>query len=475
MELNIIYLNDVHGYLLPHNELFYNNKGEFIETVGGYARISTLVKQIRRNNNPTLFFDGGDTFHGTLPLVDSKGEAMIPILNELSFNAMVGHWDFAYGPQQLNHLLTKLSFPMLGINVYNEDGSLFLQPFITLQIENIKIGVIGICSNIIDKTMPAEFSEGLEISDGLTELPEYIKQLKEDKVDIIILLSHNGFPQDMHMLQKVDGVDVCLSAHTHNRLYQPIMVNKTIVIQCGCHGSFLGHLKINIEDKQITGHHYDLIKVAQHIFPDAEMEKIIDSILQPYETIRKNVIGSTAFTLHRYDTMNSSMDNLLLHAVMYVSDTEISFSNGWRYGAPLGSGNITEEDLFNIIPMNPPVSTVDLTGQEIIDMLEENLERTFSTEPMKQMGGYVKRCAGLRINLRIENPVGHRIQEIYFGENHLNPKEIFKVSFVTSQGVPQKIGKNRKEMDIKAVEAMKEFLKVHPKFDVKDENIFSLV
>lgn len=475
MELDILYLNDVHGYLEPHNELFYNNKGEFTETVGGYSRISTLVKQIRENNNPTLLFDGGDTFHGTLPIVKSKGEAMIPVLNKLSFNAMVGHWDFAYGPQQLKHLLSKLSYPMLGINVYNEDGSLFLEPFITIQIENLKIGVIGICSNIIEKTMPAQFSEGLKITDGIAELPAYIKQLKDDQVDVIILLSHNGFPQDMHMLQKVDGIDICLSAHTHNRLYESVLVNKAIVIQCGCHGSFLGHLKINIEDKRITGHEYQLLKVEQHISPDKDMKKIIDAILQPYQTIKKNVIGSTEITLHRYDTMNSSMDNLLLNAVMYVSGTEISFSNGWRYGAPIGSGTITEEDLYNIVPMNPPVSTVDLTGQEIIVMLEENLERTFSTEPMKLMGGYVKRCGGLRINLRIENPVGHRIQEIYFGEKHLNPKEIFKVSFVTSQGVPKNIGKNRKEMDIKAVEAMTEFLKAHPKFDVNDDNLFALV
>lgn len=475
MELDIIYLNDVHGYLVQHDELFYNNKGEFTETVGGYSRISTLVKQIRQNNNSTLLFDGGDTFHGTKPLVDSKGEAIIPVLNKLAFNAMVGHWDFAYGPQQLKHLLSKLSYPMLGINVYNEDGSLFVQPFITLQIESLRIGVIGICSNIIDKTMPAQFSEGLKITDGIAELPSYVEQLKSDKVDIIILLSHNGFPQDMHMLQEVDGIDICLSAHTHNRLYKPELVNKAIVIQCGCHGSFLGHLKINIEDKRIAGHQYDLIKVAQHISNDAEMEELIDTIWQPYQTIKQNVIGSTEITLHRYDTLNSSLDNLLLKAIMFVTGTDIAFSNGWRYGAPIRSGSITEEDLFNIIPVNPPVSTVDLSGQEIIDMLEENLERTFSKEPMKQMGGYVKRCGGLRINFRIENPVGHRIQEIYFGGKHLNPNEIYKVSFVTSQGVPEKFGKNRKKMDMNAVEAMKELLKVHPKFYVNEDNLFTLV
>lgn len=475
MEFNILYLNDVHGYLEPHPELFYKNSGEYIEIVGGYARIATLIQQLRRDNTHALLFDGGDTFHGTLPVVSTKGESLIPVLNKLSFNAMVGHWDFAYGPQQLQNILSQLNYPMLGINVYNEDDSLFLQPYLVIEVESLKIGIIGICSNIIDKTMPARFSQGLKITSGMDELPAYIKQLKDDQVDIIVLMSHNGFPQDMHLLQNISGVDICLSAHTHNRLYKPEIVNNTILIQCGCHGSFLGHLKLNIADRRIVGHSYELLKVSQEISPDAEMAGIIDNILLAYKDVKMKVVGNTQKTLHRYDTINSSMDNLLLNAVMHVSDTKISFSNGWRYGSPIGTGEITEDDLYNIIPMNPPVSTVDLTGQEIIDMLEENLERTFSSEPMDQMGGYVKRCGGLRVNLRIENPKGHRIQEIYFEDEHLQPNKIYTVSFVTSQGVPQNIGKNRKELDIKAVDAMKQFLKDTPEFVVDDDSLFALV
>lgn len=475
MEVNILYINDVHGYLEPHSELFYNEQEEFTEVVGGYARIATLVKQIRSDNTPTLFFDGGDTFHGTYPVVKSKGEALIPLLNKLGIDAMVGHWDFGYGPKQLKHLLSELNFPMLGINIYNDDGTLFLPPTKIIKIDKFKIGVIGICSDIIDKTMPAHFSEGLKITNGLEELPQYIKQLKKEEVDTIILLSHNGFPQDMHMLQNIDGIDICLSAHTHNRLYKSIKVNDALLIQCGCHGSFVGHLKIKIKNRSIVEHQYELIKVDQSISPDNEMDEIINDIVKPYQALKNNIISSTEINLHRYNTMNSSMDNLLLNAIKYCSGTDISFSNGWRYGAPIGIGNITENDLFNIIPMNPPISTIELTGQEIIDMLEENLERTFSSDPMKQMGGYVKRCSGLRINLRVENPKGNRIQEIYFGENHIQLSKSYFVSFVTSQGVPKNIGKERKELNINAVEAMMKFLKAHPRYSNNIQNSFNLV
>ncbi|OGD15682.1 hypothetical protein A2V47_07530 [Candidatus Atribacteria bacterium RBG_19FT_COMBO_35_14] len=40
-------------------------------------------------------------------------------------------------------------------------------------------------------------------------------------------------------------------------------------------------------------------------------------------------------------------------------------------------------DLYNIIPLNPPVSTIELRGEEIKAMLEENLESTLQGVPQK--------------------------------------------------------------------------------------------
>jgi sulfur-oxidizing protein SoxB len=475
MKLDIVYLNDVHGYLESHAELFYDGAHEFIENAGGYARISTLKNSMMQRNSKLLFFDGGDTFHGTLPVVESKGQAIVPLLNKMGFSAMVGHWDFAYGPQQLKHLLSQLNYPMLGINVYNEDGTLFLKPYSIIEIEDLKVAVIGICSDIIDKTMPKKFSEGLTITNGAKELPGYIKAVKAEGADIILLLSHNGFPQDMAMLDTIAGIDVCLSAHTHNRLYETVQVNNTLVIQCGCHGSFLGHLELNIQQKKIVSHDYQLIKVSETIAEDPEIKDIVTEIMMPYQNMKNTVRGKTDTILHRYNTINSLADALLLSAIQFAAQTDVAFSNGWRYGAPVAAGAITDWDLYNLIPMNPPVSTVELTGLEIIKMLEENLERTFSCRPMMQMGGYIKRAIGIKVNMRIENPKGLRIQEIYIGNKPLDKKKYYTTSFVTVQGVPENFGRNRIELPVNAVTAMIDYLQTHPDFDGCDSAIFSLV
>lgn len=73
MKLSIAYLNDVHGYLEPHPEVFFEAEKREIKTAGGYSRIYSLINNIRKQNPNTLAFDGGDTFHGTLPVVKSYG------------------------------------------------------------------------------------------------------------------------------------------------------------------------------------------------------------------------------------------------------------------------------------------------------------------------------------------------------------------------------------------------------------------
>lgn len=475
MNLSIVYVNDVHGYLEPHPELFYKGGTEYIDTAGGYAAVAAIINNIRSVNKNTLVFDGGDTFHGTLPLIQSKGEAILPILNKIGFDGMVAHWDFAYGPEQLKKLAAQLTYPVLGINVYMQDGSLFLPPYIIKEMDGLKIAVIGICCNIIDKTMPKKFSEGLTITDGKKELPQYIKAVKSKGADIVILLSHNGFPQDVSLLSEISGIDVCLSAHTHNRLYEAVNINNTIVIQCGCHGSFVGNLTLDIMQSEIIDFKYELIAVDTSVSQDLEVEKMVQDIMEPFQFLKKEVLGTTTKILHRYNTLDSGMDALLLTALKNTTNTDIAFSNGWRYGTPIAPGLITKWDLYNIIPMNPEVSTVEMSGREIIEMLEENLERTFSADPMSQMGGYIKRCLGIHVKMRIENPNGYRIQQIFYNEEMLEHERIYKVSFVTMQGVPEKYGKNRITLSQKAIEIMELYLKERGSFETTTSNVFCLV
>ncbi|MBV1757020.1 MAG: 5'-nucleotidase C-terminal domain-containing protein [Dethiosulfatibacter sp.] len=217
-------------------------------------------------------------------------------------------------------------------------------------------------------------------------------------------------------------------------------------------------MDLELEGKKIVDYRHRLIEVEASITPDSEVEDIIRQVLEPYKKELSTVVGMTETALNRATTLETTMDNFLLQVLLENTGAQLAFSNGWRYGAPIIPGEITLNDLHNIIPVNPPISTTEINGQELLDMLEENLERTFSCNPYQQMGGYVKRCLGLYVYFKIENPPGHRIQKLFIGNEEVNPERYYTAAFVTSQGVPKKYGRNREDRSERVIEAMQKYL-----------------
>jgi sulfur-oxidizing protein SoxB len=476
MELTLFQLNDVHGYLNLHQELFYGPTGPEYRRCGGYARIASLLGALRQSYPESLLFDGGDTFHGTRPVVATQGDILPDILNKLGITAMTAHWDFAYGPAHLKELASRLNYSLLAANVfYLDTGELAYAPTQLFDVAGLRVGVVGLACPIVDKTMPAHFSTGLRFTDGVAELPGHVQRLRiEERAEVVILLSHCGFPQDVALLEGCPGIDVCLSSHTHNRLYKPFVAGGALVIQSGAHGSFLGRLTLTIEEGRVTGHAHELHEISEGIVPDAALQARIDAALVPFATLRE-VVGVTATGLHRGTSMGCPADDFLLASLRALVPADLYFSNGWRYGAPVPPGPVLLNDLYDLVPMDPEIETVELTGAELREMLEKNLEGTYSQEPLHQMGGYVKRALGLKAYFKAENPKGSRLQTVFIRDQPLDPERTYTAAYITSQGVPHQLGRNRRKTGQHAVAAMRAFLKQHRPLVVHPHDTFVVV
>ncbi len=467
--ITILQINDTHGYLEPHRELFWEGNRAVYRTTGGYARILTIFNQVRKEcDGAVIALDNGDTLHGTFPAVNSQGEALIEPLNVLGLDAWTAHWDFAYGAKRLSELAKRLNHPLLALNCFHQEtGVLAYKPFTVIERSGMRVGVIGIAATIIDKTMPKHFSHGLRFTLGNEELPGQIRVLRErEKVDLVVVLSHLGFPQDFKLATEVPGIDVLLSGHTHNRMIEPCKVNNTTIMQSGCHGSFVGRLDVEMSSEGARVRH-QLIEVDESFTEDSEMVRVVERAIAPHRKMLSEIVGHTSTALNRNTLLEATMDNLLLQAIADAAGTTIAFSNGWRYGAPIPPGPVTVNDLWNIIPSNPPVSVVDLFGGEMMSMIEENLEHTFAVDPYHQMGGYLKRCLGINVYVKLENPPGSRVQQLFVDGRPVEPAQVYSVAFVTAQAVPEKYGRNRRELDTHAVDALKNYFARHDEVEAE--------
>jgi 2',3'-cyclic-nucleotide 2'-phosphodiesterase (5'-nucleotidase family) len=143
----------------------------------------------------------------------------------------------------------------------------------------------------------------------------------------------------------VQSIDVCLSGHTYNRLAKPVLQGKTLVIQSGCHGSFLGRLALELEGGQIADYRHQLIKVEANTNPDPAVDDLIRQALAPYQDELSKVVGETATALNRATMLEATMDDFLLQALLESTGAQLAFSNGWRFGALISPGKVTLNDL----------------------------------------------------------------------------------------------------------------------------------
>lgn len=457
--LTLLQLNDLHAYLEPHPEVFWEAGEPLLRQAGGLARIKAYFDDVRREvDHPVVALDCGDTFHGTGPVVETRGEFMPELLNTLGLEGMSAHWDFAYGPDHLRALVDRLEYPLLACNVTDQGGELLFPATRLLERGGLRVGVIGVACPLIGNMGSAWGTQDLRVSQGREEVARLLPELRGQGADVVVVLSHLGFPQDCALAEEVSGIDVILSGHTHTRLEAPACVGSTVLVQAGCHGSFVTRLDLEVSRGGVKVLHHQLKIMSEDLREDAGLARQVAARLQPFRELEAQA-GESRAVLHRATTLSAPADLLLTDAIRQAAGTDIALSNGWRYGAPIPAGPVSRLAAWNLIPHDPPISTAELTGQELLELMEASLEAVFSRDPWQQKGGYVKRLSGLSVYAKVENPRGQRVLHLEVGGKAVEPERTYTAAYLTAQALPEQYGRRHRELPLRAREALERYLR----------------
>lgn len=435
--LTVIQQNDSHAQMEAHWEHLWRNGRAEYHRAGGYARAATIAARIREETNgAAVLVDCGDTIHGTGPAQWTEGAAVVPALNAMGVDVMTpGNWDFGFGPRVLRERAREMDFPLVAGNVDDAaSGEPVFAATEVRQVGGVQVGFVGVTLPSIPDTMPPAFSAGLRFRAAVGPVQRAVTGLRRgDGVDLVVVVSHTGFPQEVQLAKEVQGIDVVLSGHTHNRLAAPVQVGRAVLIQSGFSGSFLGRLDLEVRDGHVCGVNHELIEVAEAIEEDPAVKRVVDGQLEPFRERLGEIVGRTATGLDRMTVLESTMDNLITDAYLELTGAEVAFSHGWRYGAPIPPGDITMGDLWQMIPTDPEIFTVPLTGRQIRQRLEASLESVYARDPFEQKGGYVLRVSGLNAVVRLNNPKGTRVEHLDIAGQPCDPDRTYTVAAAGEQ------------------------------------------
>jgi 5'-nucleotidase / UDP-sugar diphosphatase len=398
----LLFTGDIHGHL----EGWTGWEGELEgKRIGGFDRLAAVVRAAKEEVGAgnILLLDAGDAVGDTMIAAESKGQAIIQAMNAVGYDAMaIGNHEPDFAVAGLERLMEQANFPMVAANLRKASGDLFAKPYLVREIAGIKIGVLGLAYPNTPHTTAKKNVEGLIFQDPIESAREWVPKLRSEGADLIVALTHLGLGADIKLAKKIPGIDVILGGHSHNRTTEPIREGSTIIMHAGAHCSDLGRLDLSFGQNgkfhEATG---QLILLDRgNISGDKELARVVAELTSPHKESFSKIIATAAMPITRAQTMagssprkrdeQSPADSLFADIIREATGSEIALLPGVGYGIAIPAGPITQGALRNLIPHDSKVVTLTLTGEEIIEILEQSLRNTYAQDPSTKVGGMIQ-------------------------------------------------------------------------------------
>lgn len=447
-KITILQTADIHGQVLPHSELFWENEEISFKTLGGLANMKTLFNLERESNPNTIILDGGDLIQGSAIAALSQGAAFGPIVKAMDYDFLIpGNWEVVYGKEQMMNVLNSYETPVITANMFHDEAGkapIFPQYWIK-EINGNRLGFLSYNDPEVPIRQNPSFSEGLDFDPILDNLEELVTKLKEEEnVDILFVVTHIGISKQFDLANHpaLAQVDYVLGNDTHERIRKPLQAGHAKVTEPGAFASFVGKMVLTVQNGEIIKEEYDLVEVNPNIYPaDETVAQVIENELAPYNEDINDVLGYTTTPLYRYFVVENPMDNFITDAAFWKNDVDIAISNGFRFSPPINPGEagvapITRGDIWNMLPVNEKVKIGKASGQQIKDWLEKELHNVFAEKASERFGGWVVRFSGMELTFNASAAKGERVQDILVGGAPIEMDKLYKMSACRREGEP---------------------------------------
>lgn len=299
--LDILSTSDIHCRYLPYDY----TKDQF-DKAGSLARISTLVKQIRGQNDNSILIDVGDSIQGSLShsYLNSSIHPYAQASNFMKYDVWVlGNHEFNFGIGNLTRVMSQVDAQILCGNVYYPDGSSFAPSSAIINKNGIRIGVIGMVTPSV-RLYAKDKLGGCKVTDPLTETKKLIRKLRP-QCDVLIAAEHMGVEEEYgvygsgarDLAEACPELDVILAAHAHTRVRE-LFINGVLITENRKLGKTLSDIRLSLAP--LPGGGYKVL--AKKAFsldackasPDPAFETVMQGFRESSDIENDRIVGTLA-------------------------------------------------------------------------------------------------------------------------------------------------------------------------------------
>jgi 5'-nucleotidase len=423
-ELVLLHTSDLHSALFPYREAIgwadarrgLGTEGD-VTSIGGAARLATLIGREQALAERSLVLDSGDAFQGSLAFDTWSGEPELLALGALGVRAQaLGNHELDRGAENVVERYRELAtFPLLAAN-YASDGrpgvAELVAPFVVLDARGLRVGVVGV-ANV--QSVPALRERPNELGVVVRETAGVVQSALDalrPVVDVVVALTHLGLDADRALVRDTSGIDVVLGGHQHLALDEPVVAadcgggtvrdaagrsrrcapRRVLIVHSGAYAKYLGKLTLRLDDAadrldaaydpldahEITSASFELLPAHAGVPEDAAVRELLEPFragsLEGFG--RARILGYAPRTVARAGVTggDSPLGNVAADAARRVAGTELALIGASSLRRDLAPGALDADALERSFPFDDPVVRVRTTGRALRAAFERAAE-----------------------------------------------------------------------------------------------------
>ncbi|MDT8382857.1 MAG: thiosulfohydrolase SoxB [Gammaproteobacteria bacterium] len=435
--------NSPEAYALAYMD--FSELAQKYGAMGGYANMTTLVKQLRASRPGALLLDGGDSWQGSATALWTNAQDMIDASLLMGVDVMTAHWEFTYGMDRVKEVIEndfagKLDFVAQNVVDYEFEDPIF-EPYVIKEVNGTRVAIIGQAFPYTPIANPRHMVADWQFGINEERAQKMVDRARDEGAQVVVMLSHNGMDIDLKMASRITGVDAILGGHTHDAIpvAKPVKNRngQTLVINSGSNGKFLSLLELEVRNGKVRDYHYRLVPIFSNLIePDRAMAEHVKNVRAPFLQKLNQKLAVSDDLLYRRGTFNGTFDQLIVDSLLREKGTEIAFSPGFRWGTNILPGqDITMEDVMSQTAITYPATVVnEMTGASLKEILEDIADNRFNTDPYYQQGGDMVRVGGLDYSIDPIADKGKRINDMEVKGVKIEAGKKYKVASWASVG-----------------------------------------
>ncbi len=415
--LVLVHTADLHSHVFPEPLLIgaadarrgLGHTGK-VESVGGFARIATLIDHIRQSSERTLYLDSGDLIEGTAAFTEFGGEPELRALSALAPGAVaLGNHDLDPGAAEFVEKHRRYAqFPVLAANYAAPASGLggALAPYALLNVGGLRVGVIGVANPASPGDL-ASLDNPYGVS--LTPLAEAVQGAIDSlrpNADLIVALTHLGLKGDEEMIRNTSGLDVVLGGHQHLtidsalerfdcapsvRAERGCHERRVILIHSGAFGRYVGRVDLTLEPVTAAGDGLagpddalEVISASHSLLPaaaDVPEQPALAALLEPYRARLAaggydRVLAFALGAIPRYGAKkgDSPLGNLIADAIRAHTGSDLALLNTTGIRADLAPGPVTKAAFVAALPFADTLTVLRLSGAQLNALFDKQAQ-----------------------------------------------------------------------------------------------------